>query len=189
MVALGSLCGKHDSVGAAADLTEQFPLSQRRNMTAFSHLPTAGNHATPDQIQTVMNALWGPDPWQQYTRLTIVRNPWARAVSWWDYARNQLGAELDFEQCLENTERAYWFDGQGARLATVYLRCEQLDQDYQRFCDEHALPWHPLPRLRRGTRDHRKPYWDYFNDQSRQRVADNFALEIDQFGYQFGDPA
>ena len=187
MVALGKLCGAHDSVGAVADQAQSS--GSRRNMTAFVHLPTGGNHATPEQIKPITDALWGEALWQQYTRLTIVRNPWARAVSWWDYARNELGQQMAFSEALKNTERPYWFDANGTRQAQIYLRCESLDEDYQKFCTERNLATDPLPRLRRGARDPRKPYWEYFNTEDQQTVADNFALEIATFGYRFGDPA
>lgn len=187
MVTLGNLCGPHDSVGAVAD--QAGGSAVRRNMTAFSHLPTAGNHATPDQIKPITSALWGDAVWQQYTRLTIVRNPWARAVSWWDYARHQLGKNLPFRSALENSERPYWFDETGQRQAQVYLRCESLDEDFQRFCIDRNLQSEPLPRLRPGARDPGKPYWDYFNAEDQQTVAENFALEIAEFGYRFGDSA
>ncbi|MEM9532321.1 MAG: hypothetical protein AAGA23_15505 [Pseudomonadota bacterium] len=189
MVALGSVCGVQDSVGGVADSDDPALTGLRRNMTAFCHLPTGGNHAAPVDLKMITDALWGEGLWQHYVKVTIVRNPWARAVSWWDYATHRLEQDLPFDQALTNTERPYWFDDQGKALAQVYLRCENLKQDYLKFCGDYDIPTTALPRLRRGQRTPDKPYWEYYNDETRQLIADNFRLEIDHFGYRFGDPA
>ena len=186
MVALGSQCGPQDCVGGMLDQGSPDSASSRRNMAAFSHLPTAGNHATPGQLRPIVEALWGRDLWRSYLKVTIIRNPWDRAVSWWDYANNKLGRKIPLSDALHNTERDYWFHG-SEPWADLYLRYEHLADDYAALCNKLGLKPNPLPHLRSGTRDKQRPYWTYFDQVSRDRIARNFALELDHFGYRFGE--
>lgn len=184
MAALGAHCGPHDTVGGALDREGHAKLSKRRNMSAFVHLPTAGNHAKPAQIKDVTNALWGPSIWSAYLKITIIRNPWDRTLSWWDYVNNSLERPMSLVAASINSERDYWFHG-AIQWPDVFLRYERLAEDYKSLCDRLQLPYRSLPHLRPGTRDRRKPYWAYFDEGSRAEVARNYSMEIDRFGYAF----
>jgi hypothetical protein len=185
MVALGKQCSEHDCVGGVADQSDLS--NDRRNLEAFSHLPTGGNHATPGQIRPIAELLWGEELWPSYFKFTIVRNPWERAVSWLDYSRNELGRRVDLESALANTERDYWFDTAGEPLADAYIRYERLDEDYQSICERLDIPHQPLPRLRVGQRDRTVPYWEYYDESSRDLIARAFDREIEYFDYRFGE--
>lgn len=180
LAALAHHCGPNDSVGGALDGEYT---GERRNMAAFSHLPTAGNHATPKQIRSVCDFLWGKDIWLRYTRITIVRNPWDRAVSWWDYANRTLGKNLSFEQALANSERSYWFTPDGEPWAQITLRYESLNADYEKLCSDLSLPCQPLQHLRPGSA--RRHYSTYYDARSRDLVARHFDREIEHYHYSF----
>lgn len=186
MVALGKQCGQHDSVGGISGGLEIEVANYRRNMCAFSHLPTHGNHATPGQLRDIVELLWGDQLWDQYFKFTIVRNPWDRAVSWLDYSLHELGQKLAFEHGLENTERPYWFSPAGEPLADFYLRYESLETDYETLCQRLGMAHEALPKLRVGQRDRSKPYWEYYSEDTRDIVARKFDREIDYFSYEFG---
>lgn len=185
MCALAEQCGPQDSTGGVLDQGNDSAANYRRNMSAFSHLPTLGNHATPQQIKTIMSLLWGDKLWQQYLKVTIVRNPWERAVSFFDYKNNALKKQISFEESLLNTERPYWFYDDGSPTADVYLRYENLDSDYQALCERLNLEYKPLPVMRKGQRDHKKPYWEYYDAQTQEIIAQEFEQEIAYFGYKF----
>jgi hypothetical protein len=108
-------------------------------------------------------------------------------VSWLDYANHELGRDVGIAQAVENTERAYWFDEDGQPLADSYIRYECLDEDYRALCQRLHIPYQALPRLRVGRRDRSRPYWDYYDDDTRDRVAAAFDREIAYFGYRFGE--
>lgn len=180
LAALAEHCGVNDSVGGALDGENT---GQRRNMAAFSHFPTAGNHATPAQIRSVVSSLWGDEIWTTYHRITIIRNPWDRAVSWWDYANRYLKQPLNFEDALVNSERDYWLDTDGRPWAHTTLRYEALETDYRRLCEHLGLPCHPLRHLRRGNQ--RRHYSTYYDTTTRAVIAQNFGLEIACYGYAF----
>jgi hypothetical protein len=109
--------------------------------------------------------------------------------------------ELSFERYIKDylKERGALVDGEGLSWETVkmmpYLivngkiavnfigRLENAQADFDHVCDKIRIPRQTLPRL--NTTKHR-PYWEYYDDESREIVADVFSEEIETFGYEFG---
>jgi hypothetical protein len=187
MYALSKLCDEHDTSGGIAGKVEVEVENHRRNMCAFSHLPTMGNHAAPAEIRAITDIMWGSELWDQYYKFTIVRNPWDWALSLLDYSQHQLGQKLDFGDVVERSQRRYWFSDRDEPLADFYIRYENLDADYARVCSHLGLREEPLPKLRVGTRDTQKPYWEYYTDEMRELIEQAFQLEINYFSYRFGE--
>lgn len=187
MYALSGLCSEHDSCGGIAGKVEQQVENRRRNMQAFSHLQTQGNHATPAEIKNICRMLWGEQLWQQYFKITVVRNPWDWALSLLDYTNNQLGARLDFSDVVTRSQRRYWFSEEGRPLADFYIRYERLNQDFESVCQRIGAEDATLPHFRIGQRDKSKPYWEFYTNENRELIQRTFALEIEHFGYRFGE--
>ena len=187
MYALSKLCNEHDSCGGIAGKVEIEVENYRRNMCAFSHLLTMGNHAAPGEIRDVTDIMWGCNLWNQYYKFTIVRNPWDWALSLIDYAQHELGKDLDFDDVVKRSQRHYWFSDEGEPLADYYIRFENLDEDYAAVCHHLGLPHDQLPKLRVGQRNAEKPYWEYYTEETRDLIARTFEREIDHFSYRFGE--
>ncbi|MFK8020983.1 MAG: sulfotransferase family 2 domain-containing protein [Pseudomonadales bacterium] len=187
MYALSRLCNENDSCGGIAGKVEEDVDNLRRNMTAFSHLQTMGNHAAPEEIRDISDMLWGSALWQSYYKFTIVRNPWDWALSLLDYARNQLGSDINFDDVVKHSQRRYWFSDSDQPLADFYIRYEHLNEDYNSVCQHLQLPGEPLPHFRVGSRDKSRPYWEFYTEANRNLIAQIFAQEIEYFSYQFGE--
>lgn len=142
--------------------------------------------------------------------VAIIRNPWARTVSRWRFAR--LAAEqgkMDpaeaperFEDFLEQrhlygAEPYFWHraikgwypqadyvtDAEG-RVRADLLRFETLDHDTQRYFGLDA----PL-RKRNLTSAGRFDYREVYEPRTIQIVADWYRRDIDLFGFDFDGPA
>lgn len=187
MYALSKLCNENDSCGGIAGHVEEKTENYRRNMQAFAHLQTMGNHATPSEIKDICEILWGSELWDRYYKFTVVRNPWDWALSLLDYSQNQLGATLSFTDVIERSQRRYWFSEDGKPLADFYLHYESLEDDFATVCRTIGAPETPLPHLRIGQRDKSKPYWEHYSDANRALIERAFEMEIDYFGYRFGE--
>jgi hypothetical protein len=77
-----------------------------------------------------------------------------------------------------------WFvDGSGKMLADFIGRFERLDADWATIANKLSIA-KPLPHKRDNPRP--RPYTDYYNDKTREIIANKFKIDIDHFGYEFG---
>lgn len=122
------------------------------------------------------------DEWGAFDKLTVVRNPWARAVSAYKYkCRNPKNRMFDsFEAFLEAFIQGGWklrrhgepqvkfLEGFDGRI----IRYERLNE---------AFP--DLPRM--NVSSNITSYRDFYTDETRQIIADAYAQDIARFGYTF----
>jgi hypothetical protein len=147
---------------------------------------------------TVAKKLMPAETFERYFKFAIVRNPWARLVSEYEFllkstghARHQrvrkLGSFGKFVDMQIPRRRAYQLnvlcDRRGKLLMDFLGRMENLDADWKTICERIEIPYEPLPKV---NVSYRKPYVDYYTPELRDRVACHWAREIETFGYEFG---
>lgn len=88
------------------------------------------------------------------------------------------------EGFLENNDRFYIIDDQ--LCADFVIRYEHLEEDYNEVCRRIGIPVTGLPHLKAGIRQQRRPYTDYYTDETREIVAKLHANDLRYFGYRFG---
>jgi len=151
----------------------------------------------------------GPEIWSSYFKFSIARNPWDRVVSLFSWEarnkpelkparqlRHKLGVPFD-----ESAETARLFRnfvaGAWSTNDHIYLLDNQLCVDYMiryeslstglaEVCRRIGIPDVELPRLKAGLRQQARPYVDYYDEASRNIVADRHRRDIELFGYRFG---
>jgi hypothetical protein len=133
-----------------------------------------------------------------YFKFTIVRNPWARAFSWYgaslrdSVVRKQLGLSTSatLKEFLNaqagkgalRTQLSWLRDFEGRMPLDFIGRFESLERDYETVCNRLQMPIAPLPHARKGGGD---DYRRHYDKESRSIVARVYAEEIEQFGYSF----
>lgn len=132
---------------------------------------------------------------QRYFKFAVVRNPWARLVSEYEYILSQpshgrhsrvagLAGFDEFVGMQIPRRDAYQLnmlcDPKGRLLMDFVGKVEELEQDWSNICKRLDLPEQALPR--RNTTRHR-PYADYYSPQLRALVAQHWNREIELFGY------
>lgn len=138
------------------------------------------------------------DRFERYFKFAIVRNPWARLVSeyefilrWPKHGRHRrvkrLGSFDKFVEMQIPRRNAYQLpalcDRRGNLLMDFVGRLENLDDDWRTICARIGIPYLPLPKKNVGQR---RPYTDYYTPELRDRVARHWAQEIELFGYAYG---
>ncbi len=135
--------------------------------------------------------------------VTLVRNPWDRAVSYYHWLRVQnfahpavgLAKSHDFSGFLNHPQTvttlrlwpytAYMRDRTGVERASLYARLEHLDADLVPF--EAHLGFRVTPLLRANTSDRARDWRGFYTDADAALMADISADDIARFGYGFED--
>ena len=145
---------------------------------------------------------------ESYSKFSFVRNPWDRLVSihHWEKRfnkRNKMGNEIhdSFKAFVKNIENLKtgkledknkkinsWFKYGSAYNFTkgsdFIGRFEQLQQDFYVVCNAIGIPPIELPHKNQTNHKH---YTEYYDDETRDIVAEKYAKDIEYFGYEFGE--
>ena len=127
---------------------------------------------------------------KKYFVFAFVRNPWDRLVSFWFYkkyrALRKITEDVPLRDFLLNfrTPHEQYTYIKGFGNDSFIGRFENLQQDFDIVCDRIGIPRQKLPH--RNKTDH-KHYTKYYDDETRQMVAEKYSKDIDHFGYEFGE--
>jgi hypothetical protein len=155
---------------------------------------------------------WQTYRYPGYLVFAVARNPWSRFISGWRWlcqrtysTKGNLGAEyyraanlkdvirtLHAELPEDSHDRRHLFwtqlgmltDPDGRVVADMILRFESLERDYRLLCERLRKPYSPLPHKNKSRG---RPYWEYYDGESRDLIANIFREDIEYFGYEFGD--
>jgi hypothetical protein len=154
-------------------------------------------HATLADIDGVVTA----DELDEMLIVTMVRNPWDRAVSYYHWLRQQgfdhpavrLAKSHDFTgflsgPLLQDSLRAapygsYLRGADGRERPALFVRLEESTRDLVALESHLGFRIAPLPRT--NASDRAPDYRQYFNDETRQIIADVAFEDIARFAYRF----
>lgn len=129
----------------------------------------------------------------KYFKFTFVRNPYARAVSWvyYYFRNNKINLhehsfkELIFKcpDWIWTCQRKFIFED-NKNLMNFVGKIENLQEDFNVVCDKIKIPQQQLPHKNKSKH---KSYTEYYDDETRQIVAEKYAKDIEYFGYKFGE--
>ena len=171
---------------------ERYPQSGpvvRLNPDRFGGKPKQGlyHHLV---LEDMMNIL-GHERTARYHKLAIIRNPWDRLVSHYEYLRQTGGRAGTENQSFEN-----WFETRSVTPQILpYLTVDNkvpadvqlidfdsFSDEFGRFAGQLGLSWRGELHEKRSERNH---YRHYYSDAMATRLADECAADIDYFGFTF----
>ncbi len=143
----------------------------------------------------------GLKTYQEYFSFSMVRNPWDKAISQFLYLqkRHDLRSFLDvprhvsFKSYLEKIQEkphVHWqpqylflTDDQGEIIVDYIGRFEDYASSVAHILGRLDIAKsEELPHLNRSSRS---PYYHYYDDESREMVAEIYARDIQLFDYSF----
>ena len=95
----------------------------------------------------------------------------------------------DFKTYCKNSQHStvfhpYYTDHDGTVLLDFIGRVENYQEDFNTICDKVGIPRSELPHKNKSEHKH---YTEYYDDESRQIIAEKYAKDIEYFGYEFED--
>ena len=138
--------------------------------------------------------------WPNYFKFCFMRNPWDRSVSSWKYL-NRCSWNPTYKTFLEfliahpykgqkdliwhtSLQLDHIFDNNENSLVDFIGKFENLQEDFNVVCDKIGIPHQQLPYKNKSEHKH---YTKYYDDETRQIVAEKYARDIEYFGYEFGE--
>lgn len=133
--------------------------------------------------------------------VTLVRNPWDRAVSYYHWLRDQtfdhpavrLAQAVEFSRFVlhpqtrsafrETPAGSYMRRSDGREQADLYIRLEAFDADAAPLVDHLGFAL-DLPRANASGRA--ADWRGYYDETTRAAIAEDCAEDIARFGYSFG---
>ncbi len=192
-IALSRVCGPDDVITPVTEADEalrrevggrgpQHFESPPLDRKAFNHMPVS-----------MVRRMLGRRRFESYFSFAVERNPWDAVVSLYHWRFRDAETPGDFTAFVASeavarfatkNQRIYRLDGRVA--VDRVLRYESLADELAEVWSQLGLPGSPdLPHAKGGARPRGTSYRSYYDDTSRQRVADLFAAPVAELGYEF----
>ena len=140
---------------------------------------------------------------ENYFKFAFVRNPWDRVVSTYCYYRDggnqksdsSLRKQIpsDFKSFVAHRwnvipniarkDQFSYLEVNGEVELDFIGRFERIEDDYRCISKKIGLT-RKLPHVRASKHKH---YTEYYDDETKQIVAEKYARDIEYFGYKFGE--
>lgn len=135
--------------------------------------------------------------WRDYFKFSFVRNPWDWQVSLYHFMLQDenhhqhklINKMKNFEEYIEwrvkhsvELQKSFLYDAKGNCLVDYIGKFENLQQDFNEALSKIGIKEVQLPVL--NTSLHRY-YKEYYNDYTRDLIAEAFKEDITLFNYEF----
>lgn len=209
-MALGPLCGPEDIVtpmesNAESGIPKNFhpdtligrayAKSKLLRKCVNRHSPVVSPWYYEHMPATRVRELIGRDVWDSYHKFCFERNPWDKVVSYYNWKKfGQEKSLPDFKTwVMEKTHRLpldgrLYFDGDRCLMDEV-LEYDGFIAAFTGLCQRLGIPFDgTMPREKTDITSGKVDYREFYDDETRGKVAGEFHREIGLMGYVF-DPA
>ena len=77
------------------------------------------------------------------------------------------------------------YNPEGRLLVDFVGKFENMQEDFDKLCDHFGVPHTPVPHKNKTQYRNVRHYAQYYDDKTREIVADKYAKDIQLFGYKF----
>ena len=122
-------------------------------------------------------AMWRPNPNRMVYPKDLDFSTFVRLIS------NKSFSDYTHFQKSHFIPQVDYFTIDGVLDLNFIGRFENLQQDFDIVCDKIGIPRQQLPHKNKSNHKH---YTEYYDNETRQIVAEKYARDIEYFGYKFG---
>lgn len=174
--------------------TDQTP--NRSSLLNFVLNSTGKSYDDPHHIPFFeFNKLFPDKKVSNYFSFSFTRNPWDRIVSGWHYRKTVAkdwmqakGSDGSFKYFVNNIDNIWSALGMNtldfAQGCQFIGKFENFQNDFDIVCDKINIP---RKKLERWNATKHEPYTEYYDDETREIIAEKYAKDIEYFGYKFGE--
>ena len=145
------------------------------------------------------------DIWDEYFKFAIIRNPWSKAVSEYNWylrfgpiipfyewvnsleGRLQLNSSIHVNEIGHNIEQYKFVYDEADHLIVDRLLCfENLNSDFGLLCSEKN--WDvELVKAKTTASNVSVPFYEYYDEISALKISKIYSEDIERFGYSMDD--
>jgi len=130
--------------------------------------------------------------WERYFKFAVIRDPFDKLLSGYFFQERPRGCRSDIIEGFRRWVRdggaivdrhTYTLDGEVCM--DYFIRYERLQDGVEEVCRRLDVAYEAgrLRRLKGGFRERSIPLRDFYDRETRDRVAEIYAFELDFFGY------
>ena len=183
---------------------------QRSAVTGFfpSSYWKVSTHMTANNLKYIWPEIFPKkkEAWNEYYKFSIVRNPWARRLSQWQFIKTKAKKESIatfagycydvYKQCegkfhkfvaksSKLDQQVNWIRNDTNENLLDYVgKLENINESFQTICNNIQIEYTEFPHENKSKHHH---YTKYYNKQMVDYIAKIYADDINEFNYEFGD--
>jgi len=128
----------------------------------------------------------------EYKKISIIRNPWDRVLSFYMYRKmqNRLPSNVnslsEWVHFIRHKKGCFagiydYLSNDNSICCDLFLNFYTLEEDFGNFCKSQNISL-KLPHKNKTKHKH---YTEYYDEETKQIVAEKYAKDIEYFGYEF----
>ena len=181
-VSLTSICGSDDIIGPVTleNLPPDYKHPENYDKNKFEDTMSAEGIKSNIPLEY----------WEEYTKFSVVRNPWDRMISAWFWQTRNDNRDLSIflsQPTLRPTSMSEQLTVNDSICTDFLIRYENLNDDYKKVCKLLKISPVKLPYAKSGYKPKDTHYTKYYDGYTKNIIETKFKDDINNFGYKFGD--
>ena len=181
-VSLTSICGSDDIIGPVTleNLPPDYKHPENYDKNKFEDTMSA------EEIKSNIPL----ECWEEYTKFSVVRNPWDRMISAWFWQTRNDDRDLSIflsQPALRPISMSEQLTVNDSICTDFLIRYENLNKDYKKVCELLNINPIDLPHAKSGYKPKDVHYTNYYNEYTKNIIENRFRDDINNFNYKFGD--
>lgn len=111
-----------------------------------------------------------------------IRNPYDRVVSWWKWQNDRVKTDFKDFVYTHKPHHMHIMFRSGKYKISNYIRFESMREDFDYFCSDVGITKRELCHRNKSRHKH---YTEYYDDETREIVAEKYAEDLQIFSYKY----